>query len=423
MRVERGRRQFGWGVVLLMCGAGSFGPSRAMADAAYQALPFSQDWSNPNLITSDADWTQVPGILGYIGDTKTSSTPGIDPQTLTADAPVALDVRANQSDPASLGASGVAEFDGIANRVVALQGSGPADAPFVKLHLNTSQVTSVVLSYVLRDIDDSANNARQQINAQYRIGSSGPWTNIAGSYVSDATTGPGLSGHETPIQVTLPAEAAMQPALEIRIMTTNADGFDEWVGIDDLRVTGDGLTASLLAQFDVRAVEDGLELRWQFAASVRFDRVAVERSGDARGAWSEVVGPRRTEGDMTVALDRSVEPGRTYFYRLAAESEGRRLWFGPFAGATDPSPRLTFSSPRPNPSSGVTHFEFALASETRVRLGVYDLQGRELDVIANGIYPRGRHAITWSAPGRAGLFFVRLLTPESSLVRSVVIGP
>jgi hypothetical protein len=352
-----------------------------------------------------------------------SSQPDVDPRTLTADVPATVDVRANQSDPNTLGASGVAEFDGIANRVVALQGSGPADAPFLKLHLNTSQVTTVVLSYVLRDVDGSANNARQQFNSQYRVGSSGPWTNVAGSYVADATAGPVLSGLETPISVVLPAEAAMQPVLEIRIMTTNAGGFDEWVGIDDIRVTGDGLTATELARFDAVPREGGLQLCWQFAPSVRFDRVVVERSFDAGGPWSEVMGPRRTEDDVTVVLDQSVEPGRTDVYRLAAESEGRRLWFGPFAGATPPAPGLALSPPWPNPSTSATHFVLVLGHEAAVKLTAFDLQGRAVEVLASGVYPAGRHPLSWSPRGRSGLFFLRLETPHQSLVRRIVFRP
>lgn len=81
----------------------------AWADAVPQALPFSQDWSNGSLITSNADWSLVPGIVGLRGDSLTSAT-GADPQTiLTAGTPV-VDVQANQTAPNTFNTGGVAEF-------------------------------------------------------------------------------------------------------------------------------------------------------------------------------------------------------------------------------------------------------------------------------------------------------------------------
>jgi hypothetical protein len=127
----------------------------------------------------------------------------------------------------------------ISDPVVALQGSGTADAPYITLHIDATNKVNLVLSYDLRDIDGAADNATQQMNAQYRLGGTGPWTNIPGTYVADASTGPSLATLVTPISVTLPAACDNQPQVQIRIMTTNAGGSDEWIGIDNISVTGD----------------------------------------------------------------------------------------------------------------------------------------------------------------------------------------
>ena len=44
----------------------------------------------------------------------------------------------------------------------------------------------------------------------------------------------------TPVNVTLPANANNQPLVEVRIMTGNAAGSDEFIGIDDISITGMG---------------------------------------------------------------------------------------------------------------------------------------------------------------------------------------
>ena len=205
------------------------------ADAGYQTLPFSEAWNNINLITTNDDWSGVPGVMGFRGDNLTSST-GMDPQTvLAADTPGVVDVIANQTDP-GLTTGGVAEYE-LANPAVALNGSGTADAPYLLIHLNTTGFQDIQVQYYLRDLDDTADNAVQQVALHYRVGATGNFTNVAAAYVADATTG-GTATQVTPVNVVLPAAADNQPQVQLRIMTTNAAGNDEWVGVDDIIVTG-----------------------------------------------------------------------------------------------------------------------------------------------------------------------------------------
>jgi predicted extracellular nuclease len=208
----------------------------ATADTTAQQLPFSQDWSNTGLITVNDDWSGVPGVVGYRGDALTAA-PGADPQTVTADGSTTpIDVNANQTNPNTFTTGGVSEFE-LANPVVALQGSGTADAPHVVLALDTTDKTDITVAYVVRDIDGSADNAIQQVALQYRVGAAGAYTNLAGGYVADATTG-GQATQVTPVSVLLPPAAENQSLVQVRVITADAAGSDEWVGIDDISVTG-----------------------------------------------------------------------------------------------------------------------------------------------------------------------------------------
>lgn len=208
----------------------------ALADATPQVLPFSQNWSSAGLISANDDWSGVPGIVGYLGDYSSAMTTNVNPQTVLGALGVA-DVIANQGANTSITAGGVAEFDGLADPVVALQGSGTADAPGLVLHLNTTGNQSIQVSYRLRDVDAGADNAAQQVALQYRVGNTGNFIDVAQGYVPDATDSNSAT-RETAISVTLPADANNQPELQVRIITTNAGGSDEWVGIDDISVTG-----------------------------------------------------------------------------------------------------------------------------------------------------------------------------------------
>jgi len=214
--------------------------SHALADATPQALPFTQNWTNTGLLTTANTWTGVPGIEGYNGADGTTTTAGTDPQTVLVVPPNnALNVGVNQTAPNTNTAGGVVEFE-LTNPVVALQGSGTADYPHLVVTLNTTGASAVRVRYNVRDIDGSADNAVQPVALQYRIGDTGNFINVPEAFIADATTGPSLADLVSPVNVLLPGAAANQPVVQLRIITSNAAGSDEWVGIDDLEVTAEG---------------------------------------------------------------------------------------------------------------------------------------------------------------------------------------
>lgn len=218
---------------------GALASNALHADTTPQTLPFAQDWSNTSQITANDDWSGVPGITGHLGDGLTSAN-DVDARTVLGFGTGTLDAIANQTST-SLTAGGVAEFE-LTDPVVALQGSGTADAPFLLIALNTTGKNSISVAYTLRDIDSATDNAAQQMALQYRIGNTGNFIDVPAAYVADATEGPSLAGKATPVSATLPAAVDNQPLVQVRFITTNATGSDEWVGIDNIVI--DGMTGA-----------------------------------------------------------------------------------------------------------------------------------------------------------------------------------
>jgi len=205
--------------------------------------PFQQNWNNTGLITTNDIWSGVPSIIGYRGDIDGTVT-GVDPQTVLQDLSGVVNVMANQTNPNTYTTGGVAEFE-ITDPVVALQGSGTADAPNIVIFLNTTGVSNIRVKYDLRDIDGSGDNAVQPVALQYRIGTSGNYINIPAGFVADATTGPSIAELVTSVNVVLPPECNNQEQLQLRIITTNAVGNDEWVGIDNIVIEVDNTPPQL----------------------------------------------------------------------------------------------------------------------------------------------------------------------------------
>jgi len=202
--------------------------------------PLMQDWSDPNLIVTNDDWSNVPSIEGFRGD-KLINMINFDPQEiLDPDLNGVSDVNANILTSPNLNNTfnyGVTEFE---NQIksIAIAGSFTADAPYIRISLDTTTCSNIRVKYNVKDIEDSSDNSVQQVALHYRVGESGNFINLPEGYISDATEGPNKSGLVTPINVLLPSEADDQPKVQIRIMTTVYELADEWIAIDDIEVSG-----------------------------------------------------------------------------------------------------------------------------------------------------------------------------------------
>jgi predicted extracellular nuclease len=228
----------------------------ALADNTAQTLPFSQDWTNIGLITANNDWAGVPGFVGYRGDALVGGT-GIDAQTVVVDGTTTpVNVNANQTAPNTFTTGGVTEFH-LTNPSIALAGSGTARAPFLLLNFVTTGKEAIHVAYTVRDLETGADNAMQQVALQYRVGSSGNFTNIPSAYIADATTIGTPAGPDIIKDVTLPTDVNNQALVQVRWITTDAAGSDEHVGIDDINVTGSTIVPTPSLSIDDVSVSEG----------------------------------------------------------------------------------------------------------------------------------------------------------------------
>ena len=247
--VSTGKLRFG---ILTITAIGAFIGISGLAEAnnirwyLSPSDPYIQTWSDTNAINIDDNWDNLIAINGYRGDGLTT-TAGVNPQTVLADGEsTPIDVNANRNDPNTFNTGGVTEFDGIPNPTVALKGSTTASAPNLVIALNKSSCPDtkfISVSYKLRDLDGSANDAMQAVALQYRVGTTGNYTNVPGAYVADATL-PNSATKVTNVAVNLPHITPSINEVYIRILTTNAVGTDEWVGVDDINIGCFAVTAS-----------------------------------------------------------------------------------------------------------------------------------------------------------------------------------
>lgn len=97
-----------------------------------------------------------------------------------------------------------------------------------------------------------------------------------------------------------------------------------------------------------------------------------------------------TAGSAEFALDEG------FWSRLAALLSG----VDDAAGALPPAFRLDAAAP--NPFNPETVIRYSLPAAGRVRLLVYDLQGRQVRLLADEVQPAGRHERSWTGTDDAG---------------------
>lgn len=97
------------------------------------------------------------------------------------------------------------------------------------------------------------------------------------------------------------------------------------------------------------------------------------------------------------------------------------------AQAGGPVPRFTLGQNFPNPANPATTITYELASPAAVRLGIFDLLGRQVRRLAEGEKPAGQHTATWDGHDQqghrvaSGIYLYRLETPKGTAIRKLAL--
>lgn len=113
--------------------------------------------------------------------------------------------------------------------------------------------------------------------------------------------------------------------------------------------------------------------------------------------------------------DPNIQGSNRWYYRIAAfDSAGNQ---GPCSEEAEAIIDATFERPTefflyqnfPNPFNPSTTIRFDVPAASHLSIRVLDLLGREVAVLADGMYQAGRHEVTWNAQGvSSGVYVYRM---------------
>ena len=114
---------------------------------------------------------------------------------------------------------------------------------------------------------------------------------------------------------------------------------------------------------------------------------------------------------------------------LMAQSTVSLEDIGTAVGDRPAAPQLTFhlGPGRPNPFRGETTLTYSIPEPARVRIDVYDLAGRRVRSLQDGVLDPGRYEVLWDGRGdgaelaAAGIYFVKFRAGGRSMVEKIIL--
>jgi len=139
---------------------------------------------------------------------------------------------------------------------------------------------------------------------------------------------------------------------------------------------------------------------------------------------SPLIGSVATSGTDSVTIDT------TTVFALTLEGSGGSSMYTArvIVGSESPGiesdtlPKFFLIESYPNPFNTVTTVKIYLPEDSHVSLKVFDALGREIEILAEGIYLRGVHRCKWNADGMAsGVYYYKLTAGSYTETRSMIL--
>jgi len=183
-----------------------------------------------------------------------------------------------------------------------------------------------------------------------------------------------------------------------------------------------------LMSFAAALKQSAIEVSWRVSeagADLSFSVLRAEGSG----TFEVLASPEIVREALAFSIvDRTVEPGTTYRYRVAVvEGSGPRTLFETDAVSTPAMP-LTLNQNHPNPFNPSTTISYYLPAAVPVTLDIYDSSGRLVSRLVDGVtQERGTHEVEWrglDAAGHqvsSGVYFYRLVSGTETISKKMVL--
>ena len=195
-----------------------------------------------------------------------------------------------------------------------------------------------------------------------------------------------------------------------------------------LEFTFSASIATLLQSSSASLRGSGIEVAWELSSSDEGTSFFISRSENGGEFRMLDASGLVRDGLHFTYLDRSVEPGKSYSYKVeyGAGAPSRTLFI--CEEVSTPAMPLTLYQNKPNPFNPSTTISFYLPQESVVGLEVYDVSGRLVSrLIAGERRSPGTHSIEWNGRDTggtavaSGVYLYRLTAGKETVSKKMVL--
>ena len=188
------------------------------------------------------------------------------------------------------------------------------------------------------------------------------------------------------------------------------------------------IVAALLQEQHAEIVTAAIEVKWVLSDIGERMHFFVLRAEMPNTEYEEILNASISREGLSFAFrDTDCKPGAVYQYRVDVSDEaGRRILF-----ETDPisMPALKFALYQnyPNPFNPSTKIGYSLPEKCRVRIEVYDISGRHVASLVDGVQASGFHPVVWNGVDErggsvaSGVYFCRLTSGKETVSKKMVL--
>ena len=186
-----------------------------------------------------------------------------------------------------------------------------------------------------------------------------------------------------------------------------------------------------LGAFAAAFEPEGMQVRIQWSTIREMDNLGFDvfRSRSMEDGYEKITEERirsREDGAYDI-VDRSIEIGKTYFYKLVSEDlHGNEREYGPLQ-VNIPVPRtFSLSQNYPNPFNPVTAIRFEVPGTEKVTLAVYNMRGQRIVTLVDEMKEPGYYTAEWDgtdANGHevsTGIYLYQLTNGKQKLTKRMV---
>ncbi len=165
-----------------------------------------------------------------------------------------------------------------------------------------------------------------------------------------------------------------------------------------------------LTGFDAKSVSGSVEVEWRTVSEAGNIGFHVFRADSEDGHYRQISGSLIHGAGASGSVkaygyaDSTVEPGKSYFYKVAdVDYKGRPTMHGPVSATATSPVDYILEQNYPNPFNPETRINFKLREAGYVQLSIYNLKGQEVRRLVAAALPGGVQTISWNGKDNNGI--------------------